>query len=170
MVRAMLELVASMRCAGLVGKNMFWVILLVLMVMVLGLYLVLVKVDACWWLIRVFLTGLDFLEIKAAMLCVLTFCKKIALISSPTALKLWERKRLAQWLRWRMKRSGCVTRPKNPRSKKVLPVAEGSSGEVKVCVRSKGGHCAVCVLEHCCAKDFKIAHDCICVHVVGDSL
>ena len=115
MVRAMLELVASMRCAGLVGKNMFWVILLVLMVMVLGLYLVLVKVDACWWLIRVFLTGLDFLEIKAAMLCVLTFCKKIALISSPTALKLWDRKRLVQWLRWRSKRSGCVTSPKNSR-------------------------------------------------------
>ena len=96
MVGAVLELVASMSCAGLVGKNMLWVILLVFMVMVLGLYLILVEADACWWLLRVFITGLAFLEIKVAMRCVLTFCKKIVLISSPTALKLWERKRLAQ--------------------------------------------------------------------------
>ena len=69
-----------------------------------------------------------------------------------------------------VKKIGVCNKTKEFKIKKVLPVAEGSSGEVKVCVRSKGGHCAVCVSEHCCAKDFKIAHDCICVHVVGDSL
>ena len=35
---------------------------------------------------------------------------------------------------------GVCNKSKEFKIKKVLPVAEGSSGEVKVCVRSKGGH------------------------------